>query len=366
MRLLVSVSPGEWRIAAWDGRLADYAIHRPGAPDGLGDIHRGRVAAIVPAMAGSFVEIEGATGFLPDTESPTRPSVGQAILVRVTRAAQGGKGPRLSARLPPEDSPLAASGPPALLRRGPTALADLAARHPSAPIEIDDAATLATLGLPATLSRHAFTGEVEDEIAALAAPAAPLPGGATLHVHPTPALTALDIDLGAQTASRTAKTPSQLAANLALIPELARQIRLRNLCGAILVDFGGMPAKARPKLTQPLAAALAADPLTPRLLGFTQLGLAEILRPRLRPPLHERLAGPHAAGLAALRALAREISANPARPPMLWAAPEIASALLADPEARANIAARAGRPLVLRENPALSPAGWRLSEDPHG
>jgi Ribonuclease G/E len=48
-----------------------------------------------------------------------------------------------------------------------------------------------------------------------------------------------------------------------------------------------MKARDRPKLAAPLAAALAADPLKPRLLGFSHLGFAEILRPRIRPPLHE-------------------------------------------------------------------------------
>ena len=66
-----------------------------------------------------------------------------------------------------------------------------------------------------------------------------------MSVHATPALTAIDIDLGAATAERTRKGPAQLAANRALVPELARQIRLRNLAGAILVDFGGMPARRR-------------------------------------------------------------------------------------------------------------------------
>ena len=37
--------------AVTDGALVDYALWRPGSPDGVGDIHRGRVTAIVPAMA---------------------------------------------------------------------------------------------------------------------------------------------------------------------------------------------------------------------------------------------------------------------------------------------------------------------------
>jgi Ribonuclease G/E len=146
--------------------------------------------------------------------------------------------------------------------------------------------------------------------------------------------------------------------NRAAIPALARQIRLRNLSGAILVDFAGMPARRRGALGPALAAALADDPLHPRLLGFTALGLAEIVRPRVHPPLHELLTGPHAAGLAALRAIAAEYAAAPHRWPTLRASAAVVAALQADGEALADLARRAGRPLVLRADPALHAAEW--------
>lgn len=362
MRLLCSVSPGQWRVAAWDGALRDYAIHRPGAPDGVGDLHRGRVTAHVPAMAGAFVELCDATGFLPDSEAPERLTTGLAIGVRITRAAQSGKGPRLTARLDPGEA--VGSGPPTLLRRGPDPLARLAALYPNAPIDIDDAGTLAKIELTAKLSSYAFADEVEEQVAALADSTAALPGGATLHIYPTPALTALDVDLGAGTATRRDKAGAQAEANRALLPALARQIRLRNLSGAIVVDLGGMPARKRASLAPAFTQALAGDPLAPQFLGFTALGLAEILRPRIHPPLHELLAGPHAAGLAALRALAQEIAATPSRRPLLRAAPTIVQALEADPSALESLATRAGQRLILQSDHALAPLGWSLVEPP--
>src|SRR4051794_10126808 len=52
----VACSPGEAQVAVVDdGRLVDFFLWRPGAPDGVGDVHRGRVLASVPAMAGAFV-----------------------------------------------------------------------------------------------------------------------------------------------------------------------------------------------------------------------------------------------------------------------------------------------------------------------
>lgn len=364
MKLLASVSPGELRVAAWDGTLCDYAISRPGAPDGVDDLHRGRVIARVPAMAGAFVQLEDAEGFLPDSEGAT--SEGNILGVRITRAAQGGKGPRLSARLSPADQALIGTGTPSLIRRGPDALARLAAAYPGAPIVLDHAGTAATYGLPSRIVPRAFDDSVEATVAALADTLAALPGGASMTVTPTPALVAIDVDLGSTTADRRAKSTAQTHANRALLPALARQIRLRNLSGAILVDLAGMPARKRVALSGAFVEALATDPLAPRFLGFTALGLAEILRPRIHPPLHELLTGPHAAGLEALRALARQINAVPATPPLLRATPAIAHALRCDESALAAMAAVAGRPLILIGDRTLSAPGWSLQEPPRG
>ncbi len=94
-------------------------------------------------------------------------------------------------------------------------------------------------------------------------------------------------------------------------------------------------------------------------MGFTGLGLAEILRPRVQPPLHEVLAGPHAAGLAGLRAAAREVAARPGWVPRLRASPAVVAALVADAGALAAFARAAGRAVVLEADPAL--AGWVLA-----
>jgi Ribonuclease G/E len=185
-----------------------------------------------------------------------------------------------------------------------------------------------------------------------------------MSIHPTPALTAIDVDVGAATAAGGSKAAAQLALNRAVLPALATEIRLRNLSGAILVDLAGLPARRRAVLTDELAAALADDPLRPRLLGFTRLGLAEIVRPRIHPPLHEMLAGPHAAGLAALRQAAAEVAANPARALALRAAPPIVAALQGDPVALDDFARRAGRRLTLRADPSLPEGAWILELTP--
>jgi Ribonuclease G/E len=367
VRILAAISPGEVRAAAIDGDfLRDVAIDRPGAPDRVGDLHRARITARMPSLAGRFARLIDADAFLPDSEGGAEASEGTVIGVRVIRAAQGGKGPRLSARLTEAERAMVGVGPPALVRRGPGAIGRLAALYPDAPIFLDDAATLATLRLTfgdrLTLVPRAFDDTLEGYWEALAEPSVDLPGGARMTIHPTPALTAIDVDLAAGGSRRGGKTRNHETANRAAIPEIARQIRLRNLAGPILVDLAGLSPKRRGALSGTFIASLSGDPMRPRFLGFSALGLAEILRPRMYPPLHERLRGPHAAGLVALRALALEIAANPARPPILAAAPDVENALRNDWVAREDLADRAGRPLILRPDPTLAPLGWRIED----
>lgn len=358
MRILASCGPGEVRVAAWDGgALVDYAIERAGAPDGVGDVHRGRVIARLPAMAGSFVQIVGAEGFLPDSEGGDVPE-GRVLAVRITRAAQGGKGPRLSARA----LEAVVSGPTALLRRGPGAVERLAALHPEAEVFVDDAAAFAALrpvlGERLTRTAWAFDDDVEDAVAGLGQAETMLPGGARMHVHATPAVTAIDLDMAGLAAGRGAKRTAHEEANRVAIPALARQIRLRNLGGGIIVDLAGLSAKRRGALGPALAAALEGDPLKPRFLGFSGLGFAEILRPRVHPPLHEVLAGPHAAGLVGLRALADEAAAKPGMAFALQTSPAIATALRADMAAQEDILRLTGRKMQLLEDQGT--ASWRV------
>jgi Ribonuclease G/E len=345
--ILVAVSPGERRIA-WrrEGRFHRYRIERPALPDGVGDLLRGRIAAHVPAMAGAFVALPE-EGFLPEGECEGRklPPEGTVLALRVTRAAQGGKGWRVSARglapLPP--------GEVGLVRRGPDAALRFAASAPAAPILTDDAAEAARLRAAlgrerVAIAPRAFDDAAEAEAEGLAQPEAPVPGGGRLLIHPLPALTAMDVDGGETTGSR--HRDALLALNTAAMAEAARQIALRDLAGPILLDPAGLTQRQRQALEAPLRAALAEDPLT-QCLGLGPLGLFELRRARIHTPLHEVLAGPLARGLAWLRQAAREAAAAPSRSLALHAPPSVVEALQSCPAALEEYAARAGRRLVL-------------------
>jgi Ribonuclease G/E len=328
------------------GVLTDYALWRPGAPDGVGDVHRGRVSARAPSMAGAFVALAGdVSGFLPDSAGAKGLAEGDGVRVRIVRAAQGGKGPRLTAEA-------REAGPPALLRRGPTPLGRLLALHAGAEVLTDDPSLAPdlsrVLGRRVAVSADVFDDDLAAQIEALADTEVTLRSGARLTVTPTPALVAIDVDAGAATGSLA-------SVNRSALPEIARQIRLRNLSGAIVVDVAGLSPRGRGALGSDFSGALAGDPLGARFLGFTALGLAEIVRPRVHPPLHELLAGPHAAGLAALRAIAAS-----GRNVALRASPQVAEALQGDSAALDGLARRTGRALMLRSDPTLPASGWRL------
>jgi len=294
IRIAVSAQNKTARIALLDGDiLTEYAIWHFTEPGDIGDRFTARLTARAPAMAGSFADLGAVTGFLPDSAGAAGLTEGAYFAARITRMAQSGKGPRLAATAEP------CAEKPGLIAAGLGPLADLAARFPGASIAIDDYGLIAEISkrcreqsdsdLAARILHQntTFDAILEDEVATFAEPSAALPGGARMHIAVTPALTAIDIDAGTATAAGAPKQQAQRALNLALIPEITRQITLRNLSGAILIDFAGMKSAARQKLLPALTAALKADPLKPQLLGFSNLGFAEITRQRIRPPLHE-------------------------------------------------------------------------------
>lgn len=268
------------RIALLEGDiLREFWLWNLDRPDGVGNIYTGRVDTVMPAMAGRFVNLGKEAGFLPDSAGGKSHSVGSYVSVRVTRAAQGDKGPRLAiAGTPPAE----ALG---LTRQGDGPLLELCERFPDAPVVADDYALIAQLrSRLAERLRHdanIFDAVVEDEVAGLAENFAPLPMGALMHITAAPAAVLIDID------AKAASNVAPLALNIAIIPEVCRQILLRNLSGGIMIDFAGMKPAARNKLAAPLRQALARDFLTPEFLGFSHLGFAELVRRRVRPPLHE-------------------------------------------------------------------------------
>lgn len=110
-----------------------------------------------------------------------------------------------------------------------------------------------------------------------------LTSGGSIIIQETAALTSIDINRGGD-------DRSAMEINLEAAQEIARQIRLRNLGGIIVIDFLKLSKKAdQDKLLSALEDVFATDPCTVQIHGLTKLGLAEITRKRRTPPLSERL-----------------------------------------------------------------------------
>lgn len=124
---------------------------------------------------------------------------------------------------------------------------------------------------------------IMDEIKGLGHPYVILGTGATIIMQQTAALTAVDINSGAD-------DRGNLAINQDAAVEIARQLRLRNLGGIIMIDFLRMKSKKeQDALLETVRDAFDHDPCTIQVHGFTSLGLLEITRQRRTLPLADRL-----------------------------------------------------------------------------
>lgn len=109
-----------------------------------------------------------------------------------------------------------------------------------------------------------------------------LPSGGNIIIQETAALTAIDINRGGD-------RNSYQNVNLEAAREVARQIRLRNTGGIVMVDFLKSKNKKNEKeLLDVMNAEILKDPCTVQIHGITKLGLMELTRNRRTPPLRER------------------------------------------------------------------------------
>ena len=203
-------------------------------------------------------------------------------------------------------------------------------------------------------------------VTALAASLA-LPGGGAVHIAETAAAVLIDVDTG--TPEEGSAERGAMAANIEAAETIARQIRLRQLGGGVVVDFIGVEGRgAREKVRQALILALAGDPAEPQVLGWTRLGHLEIVRPRRGRPLSDAMLepeGPRQNSLSlafeALRLLQREARANPAANWRLVVSAAVGAALRGAAAAGLRVLEdRLGREIVVDIRPALEGAAFDI------
>ena len=146
-----------------------------------------------------------------------------------------------------------------------------------------------------------------------------LPSGAGIVIEATEALTAIDVNSGGFTGG-SGPEENALRTNLEAAAEIARQIRLRNIGGLIVIDFIQMEEEENwERVLDTLDAGLARDRLPNRIVGHTPSGLVEVTRRRRRESLAQTLTAPcdgctgtgriktaETVGFEVLRALRRE------------------------------------------------------------
>ena len=116
-----------------------------------------------------------------------------------------------------------------------------------------------------------------------------LPSGGNLVFDPCEAMTVVDVNTAKFTGDKEL-AQTVLALNLEACGEIARQVRLRNLSGIIIIDMIDMATQEhRRQVLHELQRCFAADRIKTVVHGFTSLGLVEMTRKRARPPLREIL-----------------------------------------------------------------------------
>ena len=131
--------------------------------------------------------------------------------------------------------------------------------------------------------------DIEDEIRSLFQPRVDLPTGGYLVIQPTEALTSIDVNTGRYTGRRDPES-TILKTNLEAAREVARQLRLRDIGGIIVVDFIDMETRGnRDKVLQELRTHLGHDRARTRAFAVSELGLIEMTRQRVRPSLWQSM-----------------------------------------------------------------------------
>ncbi|GIZ13398.1 hypothetical protein NCCP436_28140 [Pseudomonas sp. NCCP-436] len=114
-----------------------------------------------------------------------------------------------------------------------------------------------------------------------------LPSGGSIVIDPTEALVSIDINSARATKGSDIEETA-LQTNLEAAEEIARQLRLRDIGGLIVIDFIDMtPAKNQRAVEDKVREALAADRARVQVGRISRFGLLEMSRQRLRPSLRE-------------------------------------------------------------------------------
>ena len=147
--------------------------------------------------------------------------------------------------------------------------------------------------------------QVESQFDAMHSPTVQLRSGGYIVINPTEALVAIDVNSGRSTKERNIEETA-LRTNLEAAEEIARQVRLRDLAGLIVIDFIDMEeTRHQRQVEHKVKDSMRSDRARIQIGRISAFGLLEMSRQRLRPSLleHSTEVCPHCAGSGRIRSL---------------------------------------------------------------
>ncbi len=134
--------------------------------------------------------------------------------------------------------------------------------------------------------------QVESQLDAIHSPQVQLKSGGYIVINPTEALVSIDVNSGRATRERNIEETA-LKTNLEAAVEIARQLKLRDLAGLIVIDFIDMEVnRNQTKVERQLKDAMRSDRARIQIGRISPFGLLELSRQRLRPSLIETSSEP--------------------------------------------------------------------------
>ena len=147
--------------------------------------------------------------------------------------------------------------------------------------------------------------QVEAQFDAMHSPTVQLRSGGYIVINPTEALVAIDVNSGRSTKERNIEETA-LRTNIEAAEEVARQVRLRDLAGLIVIDFIDMEENRHQRQVEhKVKDAMRTDRARIQIGRISAFGLLEMSRQRLRPSLleHSTEICPHCAGIGRVRSI---------------------------------------------------------------
>ncbi len=218
--------------------------------------------------------------------------------------------------------------------------------------------------------------EIEEQLQSIYLPQVLMASGASVVIHPTEALVSVDVNSGKAIKGKEIEDTA-LNVNLEAAAEIARQLRLRDLGGLIVIDFIDMrERKHQRQVLKKLKDELKKDKAKVTVGSFSRFGLIELSRQRIRPPVdfgatrscphcqgRGILRTPEAVGRSVLRSLERKLGKDCKGSLKVTLAPETAHFLTNAKRADlVRLEAKSGVCLEIVAKPGMGPEEVELEK----